>query len=434
MPKTRENPYPHHGYGFLQARADPTRRQQWHLWLQQDFNLYLIQMFDTFHAWKRYTVLRLLSRQAIPARRLAHLPCRVPTVPNAFVRDGLSRSVETALRVYALDPYDAEGGTGFNGWDTLARRLNKAVLGVDGEPNVQRGVFRAVHVWRDRVAREEDESTGSIRALEPICVKLVEQPPADMAALLHALPSMPPVVRGQAKELLVVIRDAMRKWPSGPAALREPTPVLPAEVTPESKEEVEVASEQAPASSSLCTLVIALTVPQVRVHFASPLHDLIPATVGQRQKKRKHAKKAGTAADNNGNGKKETTAKAEEVTAVPFDFESAPNILDDGADEEEDGRAGKRKGKKRGVLDRRDFPAAPKDRRERKVDLARLVLCPILVRTGHPEAGGPDPRSACIRSRGKHIEAFEILYIEWNDATDYLYSNEVTRDRPSRDK
>jgi len=77
-----------------------------------------------------------------------------------FVREVLSRSAETALRVYSPDPYDAEGGMGFNGWDTLARRWNKLTLSADGAPSVQREVFRAVHVWRDRVAREEDESTG----------------------------------------------------------------------------------------------------------------------------------------------------------------------------------------------------------------------------------------------------------------------------------
>ena len=98
---------------------------------------------------------RAVSRAASPTSRAGS-----PATPDAFVREVLSRSAETALRVYSPDPYDAEGGTGFNGWDTLARKWNKAVLGVDGTPGVQREVFRAVHVWRDRVAREEDESTG----------------------------------------------------------------------------------------------------------------------------------------------------------------------------------------------------------------------------------------------------------------------------------
>ena len=99
---------------------------------------------------------RAVSRAASPTSR-AGSPA---APPDAFVREVLLRSAETALRVYSPDPYDAEGGTGFNGWDTLARRWNKAALGVDGAPSVQREVFRAVHLWRDRVAREEDESTG----------------------------------------------------------------------------------------------------------------------------------------------------------------------------------------------------------------------------------------------------------------------------------
>jgi exosome complex exonuclease RRP6 len=101
---------------------------------------------------------RALSRGASPTSR-AGSPSTA-AAPEAFVQEVLSRSAETALRVYSPDPYDAEGGMGFNGWDTLARRWNKLALGIDGAPSVQREVFRAVHVWRDRVAREEDESTG----------------------------------------------------------------------------------------------------------------------------------------------------------------------------------------------------------------------------------------------------------------------------------
>jgi exosome complex exonuclease RRP6 len=60
--------------------------------------------------------------------------------------------------------------------------------------------------------------------------------------------------------------------------------------------------------------------------------------VGQRQKKRKRVKKAelpSTPAE-------DTKAEPEEV--VPFDFASAPNILDDGPSEHsEDGRPGKKR-------------------------------------------------------------------------------------------
>ncbi len=201
------------------------------VWLQQDFNLYLVNLFDTFHAskvlefprhglatllemycdfspdkryqladWRIRSVFRckwacitpdMLSRPLSEemfkyARADTHFLLYVydnlrnalldravsrsaspttsragsPTAPDAFVREVLSRSAETALRTYSPEPYDAEGGAGSNGWDTLARRWNKPALGIDGVPGVQREVFRVVHMWRDRVAREEDESTG----------------------------------------------------------------------------------------------------------------------------------------------------------------------------------------------------------------------------------------------------------------------------------
>ncbi|KAI9436576.1 hypothetical protein H4582DRAFT_1961712 [Lactarius indigo] len=257
--------------------------------------------------------------------------------------------------------------------------------------------------------------------------KLVEQPPADMAALLHVFPSTPPVVRRRAKELLDVIRSAVRKGLSGPAAPSEPIPVVPSEVTLEPRKEVEVSSEHptpAPTSSSLSlfgtvavfprlpsvystprsslfgvpptsavpkiniigrfqdvvnrihsTLVIAPTVPkapqevtmvttietvttsapdipidgataEIEIPFvpaalrqtAKPevIDDAI-VVVGQLQKKRKRAKKAGTP-DDDGDGEKEV---------VPFNFASTPNILDDGEwSEQEDRRAVKRRQKK----------------------------------------------------------------------------------------
>lgn len=57
--------------------------------------------------------------------------------------------------------------------------------------------------------------------------KLVEQPPADMAALLHAFEFTPPVVKRRAKELLDVIRDAMKTGLSGAVEVPDPKEVPP---------------------------------------------------------------------------------------------------------------------------------------------------------------------------------------------------------------
>jgi hypothetical protein len=58
-----------------------------------------------------------------------------------------------------------------------------------------------------------------------LLLKLMDQPPTDMAALLHAFPSTPPVVRRRSKELLDVIRNAVKTAPSSAVEGQE-TPVV----------------------------------------------------------------------------------------------------------------------------------------------------------------------------------------------------------------
>jgi exosome complex exonuclease RRP6 len=90
-------------------------------------------------------------------------------VAHELIKQVLVRSEETALRIYENEFYDAEGGSGSNGWDTLARKWNKGAL-MAGGLNVgigalHRAVYKAVHKWRDAVAREDDESIRYARVL-----------------------------------------------------------------------------------------------------------------------------------------------------------------------------------------------------------------------------------------------------------------------------
>jgi exosome complex exonuclease RRP6 len=75
---------------------------------------------------------------------------------HALMKEVLARSEVTALRTYEKEHYDAEGGSGKAGWELLVKKWNRESLLADG---VQRRVFLNVHAWRDRVAREDDEST-----------------------------------------------------------------------------------------------------------------------------------------------------------------------------------------------------------------------------------------------------------------------------------
>lgn len=114
--------------------------------------------------------------------------------------------------------------------------------------------------------------------------KLVEQPPADMAALLHAFTYTPPVVRRRAKELLGVIRDAVKKGLSDAVEdSKELLPTASSETTvAPSKMDVDVPSASAPPrQTALWSLDKALPIAAtsslfgsaIQPHHAQPLYS-----------------------------------------------------------------------------------------------------------------------------------------------------------------
>lgn len=168
------------------------------VWLQENFNLYIVNLFDTFHASralelpraslafllsaycdfaadKRYQLadwrirpfpsemlhyarsdthfllfvydqLReaLIERSKVPDSTLPDGPPRIPS----FVQTVLRNSAETSLREFVRESYDAKNGEGLRGWANLVRKWNKRSLLIDGP---QRRLFLAVHKWRDEV-------------------------------------------------------------------------------------------------------------------------------------------------------------------------------------------------------------------------------------------------------------------------------------------
>ncbi|PPQ68746.1 LOW QUALITY PROTEIN: hypothetical protein CVT25_012840 [Psilocybe cyanescens] len=245
------------------------------VWLQQDFNVYIVNLFDTFHASKllefpRHGLANLLEMYCdfVPDKRYQLADWRIRPLPEDMLKyarsdthfllyiydnlrnalldrsksqsqsrsssasppplasssssppqglldETLSRSADTSLRVYSKEPYDVTDGSGSGGWDTLAKKWNKVALTAGG-PGVgigalQREVYRSVHGWRERVAREEDESTRYVLQ-NHVLFLIAEQPPADMAALLALFrSSVPPVVKRRARELLSVIKDSVKR-------------------------------------------------------------------------------------------------------------------------------------------------------------------------------------------------------------------------------
>ncbi|KAH7915435.1 hypothetical protein BJ138DRAFT_86795 [Hygrophoropsis aurantiaca] len=231
------------------------------VWLQQDFNLFIVNLFDTYHASKvlefpKHGLAYLLEIYCdfIPEKQYQLADWRIRPLPEEFlayarsdthfllyiydhlrnalldrsqslvqspqgdtrdsdgvlVREVLSRSEDTALRVYEREQYDAETGSGPGGWDTLAKKWNKGALTALARESTQRGVYKSIHAWRDRIAREEDESTRFVLP-NHFLFKIAETPPSDIAALLSIFQSIPPVLRRRAKELFDTIQGAVSK-------------------------------------------------------------------------------------------------------------------------------------------------------------------------------------------------------------------------------
>ncbi|KAG6868017.1 hypothetical protein C0993_008359 [Termitomyces sp. T159_Od127] len=253
------------------------------VWLQQDFNVYVVNLFDTFHASKaldfpRHGLANLLEMYCdfIPDKRYQLADWRIRPLPQemleyarsdthfllyiydnlrnalidraqsraqsfspspsdasmtgdvtrALIKQVLAKSEETSLRIYEKEVFDVEGGSGSNGWDTLARKWNKGGL-LAGGSNVgvsalQRAVYQAVHQWREMIARMDDESTRYVLP-NHFLFQLAEQPPADMTSLLGVFHSVPPVIRKNAKELLEVIRNCVKRHTSSSTTSSTPT-------------------------------------------------------------------------------------------------------------------------------------------------------------------------------------------------------------------
>ncbi|KAH7885166.1 hypothetical protein F5I97DRAFT_1937438 [Phlebopus sp. FC_14] len=251
------------------------------IWLQQDFNIFVVGLFDTFHASKvlefskhglanlletycdfvpdkRYQLadwrirplpaemltyarsdthfllyiydrlrLALIDRAVPPSSEYSEdssLPAPSGTNPaHALIHTVLSRSSRTALRLYEVEVYDAIEGYGSGGWDTLAKKWNKTGL-VNGQrlpssqpasdsSSIQGAVYRAVHKWREEVAREEDESTRYVLPTHHLFL-LAERPPTTVPDLLSLLGGgvtrgIPPVLKRRAGELVAVVKDAI---------------------------------------------------------------------------------------------------------------------------------------------------------------------------------------------------------------------------------
>ncbi|KAL5120340.1 exosome nuclease subunit [Pleosporales sp. CAS-2024a] len=220
------------------------------MWLQRDLGLYVVGLFDTYHAarslgypgaslayllerhvhfkaQKQYQLadwrIRPLSPELFDyARADTHFLLYIYdnmrnelveksgfTKPKKKVQYVLTKSKEVALQRYEHHVYDTHLGLGTMGWHKLIMRTP-----VQFTPQ-QFSVFRAVHQWRDNLGRKEDESPLFIMPNHAL-FSIARDMPTEKAALIKAVQHVSPIIRGKADELVRVITDAKTSGISGP--------------------------------------------------------------------------------------------------------------------------------------------------------------------------------------------------------------------------
>ncbi|KAJ5094391.1 hypothetical protein N7456_010252 [Penicillium angulare] len=218
------------------------------IWLQRDLGLYVVGMFDTFHAASalgypkrslKYLLQKFVNFEADKRYQMADW--RVRPLPSGmfdyarsdthyllFVYDNLrneligasnedgnlidyvcERSKNEALQRYELPVYDEKNGQGPGGWYDLLTR-NAGMLSKE-----QFAVFRAVHQWRDEVARAEDEGWQCVFP-KHMLFRLAQTMPLDMPTLLRTLSPMTPITKERAVSLLDAIKEAKIAGATGP--------------------------------------------------------------------------------------------------------------------------------------------------------------------------------------------------------------------------
>ncbi|EGE01911.1 exosome complex exonuclease Rrp6 [Trichophyton equinum CBS 127.97] len=278
------------------------------IWLQRDLGLYLVGLFDTFHAAsalqlpkkslkfllheyvgfdadKQYQtadwrIRPLLAGMLDYARSDTHfllyifdrLRNQLLDLPSesGFGAGGreaieyvLERSKECALQRYERPTYDAATGRGSGGWHDM---LSNSPVALTRE---QFAVFRALHEWRDKTARADDESPQTVLSKRAL-FRLAQEMPEDKFAVLRMGSPVSASLRSRTDEVAGLIREARQQggatgpemheliWRRSPAghAAASLTAATTASAAGAGREQQQQQQQQAAAAAAAAALVV----------------------------------------------------------------------------------------------------------------------------------------------------------------------------------
>ncbi|KFY84142.1 hypothetical protein V500_09581 [Pseudogymnoascus sp. VKM F-4518 (FW-2643)] len=224
------------------------------LWLQRDLGLYIVGLFDTNHACKAlgyaggslaFLLKKFIDFDADKKYQMADwrirpLPegmffyARADTHFLLYIYDNmrnelidrskintpeenrleivLRKSKETSLFRYDSPRYNATTGKGPGGWFQALVKVPTLLT------NEQFAVFRAVHAWRDKIARQDDDSTNFVMPNHTL-LSVAKVMPTDMASLLGTVHPISYNVKARTGELLEIIKAAKTNAKDGPSMM-----------------------------------------------------------------------------------------------------------------------------------------------------------------------------------------------------------------------
>jgi exosome complex exonuclease RRP6 len=124
----------------------------------------------------------------------------------------LQKSKETSLLRFERQAYNVETGKGPGGWYQLLVKT-PALFN-----NEQFAVFRAVHAWRDQIARLDDDSTAFVMP-NHVIFSIAKLMPTGMVALLAITHPISHSVKSRSGELLDLIKTARAQGQDGPSMM-----------------------------------------------------------------------------------------------------------------------------------------------------------------------------------------------------------------------
>ncbi|XP_060132225.1 exosome component 10 isoform X1 [Zootoca vivipara] len=203
-------------------------------WLQRDFGLYLVNVFDTHQA------ARLLNLGRHSLDHLLKIYCKVDANKQYQLADWRIRPLPEEMLHYARDDthyllyiYDRvreELWEKANGqpaqlqvvWqrskDICLKKYAKPIFTEDSYLELYRkqkkhlnsqqlAAFRLLFAWRDKLGRQEDESTGYVLP-NHMLLKIAEELPKEPQGIIACCNPVPPLVRQQINEMHLFIQQA----------------------------------------------------------------------------------------------------------------------------------------------------------------------------------------------------------------------------------